>query len=84
MGTVSQCSKISETSRRYRTSQMLHSPTATGANSLDGDGHAGTRVDATTERDWVATTQSSQVPFTSPMTESCDRASNRLARYAVG
>jgi hypothetical protein len=58
---------------------MLHSPTATGANSPDWDRHAGIRVDATTERDSVATPHSSQVPFTSPTTESCDRATSRRA-----
>jgi hypothetical protein len=79
MGTVSQRSKISETSSRYSTSPTLHSPAAAGASSPDCEGHAGTRVDAATERDWVPTTHSSQAPLTPPRTESRFRVSSRLA-----
>ena len=78
MGTVSQCSMISDTRTKYRISPTPHSPTATRASSADCDGHTLARVDAETETDCVPTAQRSQVPLTPPSTESWWRASSRL------
>jgi len=78
MGTVSQRSRISETSSRYSSRPMHHSAVAKGASNPDCEGHAGTRTDAVSARDCVLTTHSSQVPLT-PRTESCVRTSSRLA-----
>src|SRR5215470_9892909 len=79
IATVSHRCQISATSSRYSTSPTPHNATAAVASSLDCDGQTGTRVEASTDNDCVATTHSSQVPSTPPSTESRGRASSKLA-----